>query len=126
MKARLFVLLMMACCLTTSFAFVGCKKQTAADSDRQSRLVADENYRLKIQLKQLSDQLARCAKDANECKRENARVQKESEESANFLMTQWREETEQLQKQVESLAKQNGQLKSQLQQQKGGPLPLKE
>ena len=75
---------------------VGCHTNTSPASDsRQTRLIADENLRLKGQAKQLETQNAKLAKDLDQCKKEHIALTEDNRKNA-------------------SLAQENQQLKSDL------------
>jgi hypothetical protein len=101
---------------------VGCQKNSSPSSSasqaRQSRLTADENLRLKGQMKDLESQLAAVTKDLQQCTQERAQAEEEAGKNLSFIMEQDKKETQQLQDENEKLKVQIQKLEDELKQKK--------
>jgi DNA anti-recombination protein RmuC len=100
------------------FVMAGCAGQNTASEQgspgnmsRQARLLADENARLRSQISKLDDKLAKTQKALDECNKQKADIDKNSNAMLGSMIEQSNTEKQQYEKRIDELTKEIEQLK---------------
>jgi dynactin complex subunit len=109
--------------LTTTIGVIlplaGCQNsgdasQITASDSRQTRLLADENVRLKDQIQKQEVQIAKLTKDLQQCGKEETKTREDAGKSVTFIIEQTKAQTAKLDDENTKLKAQVEKLESEL------------